>query len=130
MPTPIREDYEFVEWQDENGRAYISEIMPSESILLKAVWKAEPKIIFDENGGTDVSDISALIGESIILPTPKKAGYAFAGWYTANREKYEPTEMPATVLTLKAGWYKLKSVTQVILDETHSVKFIKRQRDF
>ena len=87
--------------------------MPNKSIDLKEVWQA--KLVFDENGGSDVDDISVVAGEKITLPTPEKEGFIFAGWYTANKEQYTSTTMPATGVALKAGWYKAKKETIVIV---------------
>ncbi len=132
LPTPIRENYKFIEWQDENGNTYTSTTMPTESVTLKAVWQA--KLVFDENGGTEVTDISQAVGTNVTLPTPEKEGFIFAGWYTAEKERYTSTTMPAAGIALKAGWYGSKeqvvsfikstdvdSVTTSIFwgDETH-----------
>ncbi|MBQ8658314.1 MAG: InlB B-repeat-containing protein [Clostridia bacterium] len=111
LPTPVRENYQFVEWQDVSGNTYNSSVMPETSVQLKAVWQA--KLVFDENGGTEVDDISAQAGSSLILPVPEREGYIFAGWYTADKTKYESTSMPATSAKLKAGWYRAKKETIV-----------------
>lgn len=117
LPAPTRENYKFIEWQDENGNSYNSTTMPAESVTLKAVWQA--KLVFDENGGTEVSDISKAVSESITLPTPEKEGFIFAGWYTAEKEKYESKTMPATGIALKAGWYaeKTESIRRIAADK-------------
>lgn len=104
LPTPEKENYKFIEWQDMDGNAYTATTMPENGKKLKAVWQA--KLVFDENGGLDVDDISKTAGESIQLPIPQKDGYLFAGWYTADKEKYETTRMPAQSVVLKAGWYR------------------------
>ena len=119
LPVPVRETYRFIEWQDENGNAYLSTQMPSESMTLKAIWQA--KLVFDENGGTDVDDISKPVGESISLPIPQKDGYIFAGWYTENKERFESKTMPLTGTRLKAGWYTEKTVTSVLVSDTMSL---------
>lgn len=106
LPTPEKENYKFIEWQDEDGNAYTGTTMPETGAKLKAKWQA--KLVFDENGGTEVADVSETAGTTIELPVPEKEGYIFAGWYTADKEKYETTKMPATGIALKAGWYKAK----------------------
>ncbi len=106
LPTPTRENYKFIEWQDESGNAYTATTMPQESLQLKAKWQA--KLVFDENGGTEVNDISLAVGETVTYPTPAKEGYIFAGWYTAEKEKYELKQMPSESVVLKAGWYEAK----------------------
>ncbi|MBQ8685398.1 MAG: InlB B-repeat-containing protein [Clostridia bacterium] len=117
LPTPIRENYKFIEWQDENGNTYTSTTMPTKSVTLKAVWQA--KLVFDENGGTEVTDISKAVGESITLPTPEKEGFIFAGWYTSEKEKYESKTMPATGVVLKAGWYAVKEEKIVVVKDSN-----------
>ncbi len=115
LPTPTKELAKFAYWEDMAGKKYTSTTMPSKSISLKAVWQA--KIELDENGGSDVDDISVAAGDTITLPTPEKEGFVFAGWYTAEKEQYTSTTMPATGLKLKAGWYKAKEEQVVILEK-------------
>ena len=122
LPTPIRENYKFMEWQDDKGNTYTSATMPTESVTLKAVWQA--KLVFDENGGTEVSDISKAVGESITLPTPEKEGFIFAGWYTAEKEKYESKTMPATGTALKAGWYVAMEKTITLVENNIDKKLV------
>ncbi len=122
LPTPTRENYKFIEWQDENGNSYNSTTMPAESITLKAVWQA--KIVFDENGGTKVTDISKAVGESITLPTPEKEGFIFAGWYTIEKEKYESNTMPAVGIALKAGWYATMEKTITLVENNVNKKLV------
>ena len=109
LPTPTKPLAKFLRWEDENGQPKDITSMPAESTTLNAVWQA--KIELDENGGTDVDDISKPAGESISLPTPEKDGYLFAGWYTADKEQYTQTKMPSAGIALKAGWYKTKEKT-------------------
>lgn len=106
LPVPTKALAKFLYWEDMNGNKYSSSTMPSKSITLKAVWQA--KIVFDENGGSDVLDISESAGNRITLPTPTKLDYVFAGWYTSDKKEYTSTVMPTSGITLKAGWYKEK----------------------
>lgn len=106
LPVPTKAFAKFLYWEDMNGNKYSSSTMPSKSITLKAVWQA--KIVFDENGGSDVLDISESAGNRITLPTPTKLDYVFAGWYTSDKKEYTSTVMPTSGITLKAGWYKEK----------------------
>ena len=111
LPEPEKDLYQFLYWEN-NGQKYTSTTMPYSSVTLKAVWQA--KIVFDENGGEDVADISKVAGETVTLPTPVKEGYFFAGWYDVYDEKYTATAMPANPLKLKAGWHKAVTVTKSI----------------
>lgn len=106
LPVPTKAFAKFLYWENMNGNKYSSSTMPSKSITLKAVWQA--KIVFDENGGSDVLDISESAGNRITLPTPTKLDYVFAGWYTSDKKEYTSTVMPTSGIALKAGWYKQK----------------------
>lgn len=120
LPVPVNAIGKFVHWEDMQGRKYTSTTMPQSSISLKAVWQA--KIAFDENGGTNVSDISESAGATITLPVPEKEGYVFAGWYTVDKELYNSSTMPATGIVLKAGWYKAKNVTITVVENNLDYK--------
>lgn len=120
LPEPTKALSEFLYWEDMNGEKYTSNIMPSKSIKLKAVWRA--KIEFNENGGSDVSDIAQSAGSTITLPMPTKNGYVFAGWFTRDNQEYTSTIMPKNGIALKAGWYKAKKDTLTILDKNTEYK--------
>ena len=109
LPTPTRANYKFMGWQDEDGEIVEIATMPAGGAKLTASWQA--MLVFDENGGTEVSDISQPVGTAITLPTPEKEGYIFAGWYTSDKTKYTATSMPAAGVALKAGWYLPKVKT-------------------
>ena len=119
LPLPVRENYKFLHWEDETGNEALITRMPEASIKLTAVWQA--MLIFDENGGTSVSDISAEAGTAITLPTPTREGYIFAGWYTDEEEKYSVTSMPAEGQMLKAGWYAREKTVIYLIDGDESV---------
>ncbi len=104
LPKPERELYKFLNWADESGAAATYATMPEESVTLKAVWQA--KLVFDENGGSEVADISVAAGQSVTLPKPERTGHIFANWYDEEGEVYSSKTMPATGKKLKAGWYK------------------------
>lgn len=113
LPTPTKPLAKFLRWETLSGQTASITEMPSTSTTLKAVWQA--KIEFDENGGSGVNDISEPAGSSITLPTPEREGYIFAGWYTADKEQFTSSKMPSAGIALKAGWYKTKTVTEVVV---------------
>jgi hypothetical protein len=115
LPTPTKDLYKFLYWADTQGNQYTSTTMPSESIMLHAVWQA--KIVFDENGGSSVDDISQSAGTTIILPTTQKGELVFAGWYTEDKKQYTSTVMSSEGVLLKAGWYTTKTKTIVLFEE-------------
>ena len=113
LPVPTRKNYKFLRWETQSGSTYTATTMPSTSLTVKAVWQA--MLVFNENGGTDVADISVAAGQTVTLPAPTREGYFFAGWYTEAKEKYTATQMPSEGMALKAGWYKAKTEVKVIL---------------
>lgn len=116
LPTPIRANYKFLHWETMSGDEANITSMPADGAELKAVWQA--MIVFDENGGTEVKDISQEAGTAVTLPTPEKAGFIFAGWYTFDKELYTSTFMPTTSTELKAGWYVEKEVTVIEIESS------------
>ena len=121
LPTPVRENYKFLHWETMSGEEANITKMPADGAQLKAVWQA--MLVFDENGGTTVQDISQEAGTAITLPTPEKEGFIFAGWYTADKNKYETSSMPAIGIALKAGWYEVKDETIYIVSGDNECKF-------
>lgn len=116
LPTPMRANYKFLYWAEASGEKVAYSTMPSESVQLTAVWQA--MLVFDENGGVDVNDISQEASTTLTLPTPERDGYIFAGWYTTAGEKYESTRMPAVSEVLKAGWYKAETQKVILISST------------
>ena len=109
LPTPQKMYSKFMGWQDERGNSYTSTTMPNESKKLTATWQGV--LVFDENGGTQVDDISEAPNTVIELPKPTKSGYVFAGWYGADGKQYAETKMPYEGMLLKAGWCEEKTTT-------------------
>ena len=118
LPTPIRSNYKFVGWETAGGTAYDSTTMPVDSIKLTAKWQA--MIVFETNGGTDVTDISQPQGTKITLPNTEKASYMFAGWYDESGQKYIDNAMPSVSVKLYAKYWKIEKIIKVLIDETSS----------
>ena len=118
LPTPVRENYKFLYWETMSGEEANITKMPADGAQLKAVWQA--MLVFDENGGTEVNDISQEAGTAITLPTPEKEGFIFAGWYNASKDQYTSTTMPTTSVELKAGWYKSRTETIIVKKDSNS----------
>lgn len=116
LPTPQRELYSFVKWEQINGTAAELAVMPQSNTTLKAVWK--PKIVFDTNGGNKMKDYTSASGTAITLPTPVREGYVFAGWFTPDKQPYTTNRMPAVGKLLKAGWYRQKTKIKTFLDKS------------
>ena len=73
-----------------------------------AIWgdKASCRVLFNANGGTGGTTrevaIGSRLGDGNSLPTPKRTGYTFAGWWTA-----------------QSGGVKVSTETMVIADVTY-----------
>ena len=122
LPTPEKDLAKFMYWADESGNEFKATTMPADGGSLKAVWQA--KIVFDTNGGTEVTDISEKAGENITLPSTEKEGFIFAGWYTTDKTQYTSTKMPSAGVALKAGWYKEKTAKKDFLSGTDKSSII------
>ncbi len=118
LPTPVRENYKFIGWQTTSGSTFNATTMPATSAKLTAKWQA--MIMFDTNGGTDVTNISEPQGTRITLPETEKAGYMFAGWYDGNGDTYTATAMPSISVKLYAKYWKVEKITKVLIDTTNS----------
>ncbi len=116
LPTPIREKYKFFGWQTVSGSTFSATTMPTSSIKLTAKWQA--MIMFDTNGGTDVTDISEPHGTRITLPRTEKDGYIFAGWYDGSGNVYTTVEMPNESIQLCAKYYKTLLEKIVLIDDS------------
>lgn len=76
-------------------------------VVCEKIILPDATISFEENGGSEVEDITKPI-ESIIgtLPIPQKTGCTFAGWYIdpALNQPFELTKMPEGGAVLYAKW--------------------------
>lgn len=60
-------------------KVYIDDVVVTSAINDMNVYGSA--VIFNTNGGKDLEPISGDAGDPLNLPTPKKPGYKFAGWY-------------------------------------------------
>lgn len=124
---PTREGYVFEGWYY-NGEKFDFSSKITEDITLQARWtKADTKkwtVKFDSNGGNDIEDLNVEDGKTIdYIPTPKKTGYTFEGWYY-NGEKFDFDTVITKDITLQAKWEeKEQQVSGTTTTEKYSVKF-------
>ena len=99
LPVPTKVGYNFAGWFD--GVSVIAEIAQGTTgdiEVLKALWRAVSYgISYDYAGGEEVADAprAYTIEEEVVLPTPSRAGYEFAGW-TMNGEAVEKITLGST----------------------------------
>ena len=112
LPTPTRNGYSFTGWYSdaENGTMVddYTTVLQNANHTLYAHWSAnEYTIIFEENGGSTVENITQAFETAVVKPSnPTKTGYTFTGWYSDEdcTQEYTFTTMPLNGITLYAGW--------------------------
>ncbi len=79
------------------------------------------KVLFDANGGSDVSAALVVSGGTVSKPEdPTRDGYVFVGWYNGANE-YDFTAAVTTDLTLTAKWGKnIANCTATVPDQVVS----------
>ena len=88
----------------------------NKKMVFYAQWVKQYTLSFDANGGT-VSPNSKKVGNKLsygVLPTPKRSGYTFTGWFTAKtggNKVGTNTKMPARNVKVYAQWKKGSSVS-------------------
>jgi uncharacterized repeat protein (TIGR02543 family) len=120
-PTaPTRLGHTFDGWYSDVALtlAYTFTTMPAQNMTLYAKWSTNSYTIsFEENGGSDVPNITEVYGTTLATPTaPTKEGYVFVGWYSdvALTLAYTFTTMPAQNITLYAKWdYQSYTLTYI-----------------
>ncbi len=119
LPTPTKDGHTFVGWftQPEGGEQITSAIpveLDTEHTLYAQYTVNEYTLYFDTDGGTEIAPITALYGTPIVIDTPVKEHYIFAGW-TLNGEAFDLKTMPSGNVTVKVVW-QLNTVYNVYFD--------------
>ncbi len=89
FPDASRKGYSFKGWYEDEaltvfaGDAEEKHYAPQKDTSYYAAWeKSEATVTFDADGGKmEGGDITAKVGDTIILPDCTKEGYEFIGWY-------------------------------------------------
>ncbi|RKI88392.1 hypothetical protein D7V94_19340 [Parablautia intestinalis] len=128
LPEAEKAGYIFLGWHTakEGGTRMDTEFTVTEGTMLYARWekedqkpeeKPEATITFDADGGEmEGGDITAKVGDTIMLPACSKEGYEFTGWYDGDTcagqagEKYTV----AGDVILKAHYEKKAEITYLI----------------
>lgn len=114
LPTPTRTDYTFLGWYSRpecGGEKYTaSTLMPRTNITLYAGWLQNGKSLivnYDPNDG-ECDKTKSLVpfnGTISDLPTPKREGHTFLGWFDETGKQYtSSTKVTDNNLSLFAKW--------------------------
>ena len=112
LPAATRKGYTFVAWTDKDGKEVTKDTVYTVAgdSTLTAQWKANTyTITLDPNDGSKkTSTITVTFDQPVgKLPTPKRDGYAFAGWYADNGKTLVTADTIYSLdgdITLYAGW--------------------------
>lgn len=104
---PTKEGYEFVGWYS-NGKRFDFSTKVTEDLELEARWVKENvklyTIKFNSNGGNEIESIEVEMNKAIgTLPTPKRSGYKFVGWFIGTTEITNST-VAVKDMSLIAKW--------------------------
>ena len=105
----VRRGYELVGWSYNGSIIDHFSSSAMKNITLSAVWQPRVYTVdYKLNGGQmGVTERQFTVEESVLLPSPERAGYEFAGWYSSDTFTDRITEIPrgtAENITLYALW--------------------------
>ncbi len=87
---PSYDGYAFLGWSD-GAETYSpgDEYTVTKDTTISALWKEEYNVVYIYNNGAATEHETVLKGESVILRTPSKSGYAFLGWTCSDGNVYD-----------------------------------------
>ena len=109
-PNLTRTGYTLEGWYCNNEEWRFNSDVVSNDMTLSAKWNAKTySIIFDEDGGNDIENISVTYDSTYVLPSTTKELYTFSGWMLnneiiSNSGTWKNDEN--NVITLKAKWVR------------------------
>lgn len=107
LPAATREGYDFVGWFDLDGNQYTADTVYTldDNITLSAKWTAKAYTVTLDDGCGNPTTITVNYGEKIgTLPTPKRDGYTFGGWFDAKGNAVTADTVVTGSLALSAKW--------------------------
>ena len=105
----------------ENGNGQSIEVTPVKGVIYNGGVKEQDLVTLTmkyNDGATADSTYNVASGTTITLPTPKRSGYTFNGWYDGSTKVSNPYTASADV-TLTASWSYISSGSSS--DPTYSV---------
>lgn len=101
---PTKSGFSFVEWKPSVSATVVADANYT------AQWKADTfTITFNEDGGSEVDDITAEAGTAVKAPVTTKDNFKFLGWFEDGATTaYVFDKMPASNVTLTAKWEEIK----------------------
>ncbi len=106
----------------ENGNGQSIEVTPVKGVIYNGGVKEKDLVTLTmkyNDGATADSTYNVASGTTITLPTPKRSGYTFNGWYDGSTKVSSPYEVTKNV-TLTASWSYISSGSSSY-DPTYSV---------
>ena len=124
LPTPVKAGYTFAGWKVNNAAAVAEYTITGSTgnITLEATWTINTYTITTTlNGGTaTVVDTYTVESAAIVLPTPVKANYDFAGWKVNGANavaNYTIATGTTGDITLEATWTATEYAINVVLGD-------------
>ena len=129
LGTPTKTGYDFSKWQITAGDSVLSGnklTIGTTDTTIKAIYTAKKyTVTYNANGGT-VSGTSKSVTYNAkygTLPTPKRAGYSFLGWYTAKTGGSKITETTIVKITSNQTIYaQWKQITYDLISKNYKCK--------
>ncbi|MGM9971509.1 MAG: pectinesterase family protein, partial [Anaeroplasmataceae bacterium] len=111
LPTSTKAGYKLVGWYSDSSltTAFTSQTAVTSNITLYAKWVEATiyTVTFNTNGGSSISSLNVVEGNTISLPTaPTKDGYTFVGWYSDSSltTAFNESTIISSNITLYAKW--------------------------
>ena len=136
LPEPVWEGHVFSGWYEDAALTVkcFGGAMPRADLTLYAGWDIDVyTLTLDAAGGTvETSALRVPGGTEPPLPTPTRAGYAFAGWASDAEGLYPFTgHMPYEALTLFAQWAAYGANGRYRVDGDHAtlVEYLRQEEE-
>ena len=129
--VPTRNGYVFLGWA-ESPTAVLPAIFPGEQLILDpvrdlslyAVWREDKVLIYDANGGEDISLVESIssgeIAVSSIIPT--RIGYRFLGW-SKNKTTATPDITAGQTIDVPSGGERIFTLYAIWQANAYTIRY-------